>query len=66
MHVIWNARIQLLATALNNLGMGTIIAGVVAPTVSGRIGDFVHVGAWVILGTDLIALAQAVLGRLRT
>jgi hypothetical protein len=29
MHTIHNARIQLLATALNNLGVGSAIAGIV-------------------------------------
>jgi len=42
MHTIHNARITLLATALNNLGAGSIIAGIVAPVVNGRVGDFVR------------------------
>ncbi len=66
MHTIHNARIQLLATALNSLGVGAILAGIVAPVVNGTVGDFVHIGTWVILGADLIAMAQIVLGRLRT
>jgi hypothetical protein len=66
MNAIHNARVALLATALNNLGVGSILAGIIAPTVNGTIGDFVHVSTWIILGADLIAMAQAVLGRLRT
>jgi hypothetical protein len=65
-HTVHNARVQLLATALNNLGVGSIMAGIVAPVVAGTVGDFVHITTWVILGADLIALAQMVLGRLRT
>ena len=41
--MIYNARIQLFAIALNNLGVGAIIAGIVAPLVEGRVGDW----AWV-------------------
>lgn len=65
MHTVHNARVQLLATALNNLGVATIIAGLVAPMVNGTIGDPAHIGAWFVLGADLIALAQVWLGRLR-
>jgi hypothetical protein len=35
MHAIHNARVQLLASALNNLGVRAIIAGIVAPGCSG-------------------------------
>jgi hypothetical protein len=65
MHAIHNARIQLLATALNNLGVGATIAGVVAPMANGTVGDLAHIAAWFALGADLVAMAQAVLGRLR-
>jgi hypothetical protein len=65
MHTIHNARIQLLATALNTLGVGATIAGAVAPLVNGTVGDLAHVGAWFALGADLVAMAQVVLGRLR-
>jgi hypothetical protein len=34
-----NARITLLATALNNLGVAAIVAGIVAPMVNGTVGD---------------------------
>ena len=63
--MIHNARVQLLATALNNLGVGAIIAGIVAPTVNGALGDLAHVVAWSALGANLIAMAQVWLGRLQ-
>ena len=60
-----NERVKLFATALNNLGVGAIIAGIVAPMVNGTVGDPAHIGAWCAVGADLIALAQVWLGRLR-
>jgi hypothetical protein len=66
MHTVHNARISLLATALNNLGVAAIGAGIVAPMVNGTVGDPAHIGAWFAFGADLIALAQVTLGRLRT
>ena len=63
--MIHNERIKLLATALNNLGVGAILAGAVAPTVSGTLGDVLHVGAWLAFGVNLIAMAQAVLGEIQ-
>ncbi len=66
MHTIPNARVQLLATALNNLGVGAILAGIAASLVSGTLGDFAHIASWIALGADLIAMAQVLLGRLRT
>jgi hypothetical protein len=44
MHTIHNARIQFLATAFNNMGVGTIIAGMIAPMVRGEIA-----GSWSVL-----------------
>ena len=66
MHTVHNARVTLMATALNNLGVGAIMAGIVAPLVNGTVGGLVHVTPWVILGINLIAMAQFTLGRLRT
>ena len=60
-----NERVRLFATALNNLGVGAIIAGAVAPMVNGAVGDPAHIAAWFGLGVDLIAMAQVWLGRLR-
>jgi hypothetical protein len=73
-----NARVTLLATGLNNLGIGSLIdfrlnahmdetgLGIVGPTVSGHGADLAHTAAWITLGADLVAAAQALLGRLRT
>ena len=65
MHAIHNARVQLFAMTLNNLGVGAAIAGILAPLVNGTVGDLAHVGAWIVLGADLVAMAQVTLGRLR-
>lgn len=65
MHTVYNARIQSLATAVNNLGVGAVMAGFVAPLVNGSVGDLAHVGVWFALGADLVAMAQIILGRLR-
>jgi hypothetical protein len=62
---IHNARVQMFATALNNLGVASIVAGVVAPMVNGTLGDFAHVAAWIVVGGELMAAAQLLLGRLR-
>jgi hypothetical protein len=63
--LIPNARTQLLATAFNNLGVGAMIAGVLAPSINGTIADLPHVVVWAVFGVDLIWLAQVWLGRLR-
>jgi hypothetical protein len=66
MHTIHNARIQLLATALNNLGVAAIAAGIVAPLVKGEINGLASVVIWLVIGLDFIGLAQVILGRLRS
>ena len=68
MNTVHNARVQLLATALNNLGVGAILAGVVVPTVNATTpaASAVHLVIWTTTGASLIALAHAVLGRLRS
>ena len=48
--MIHNARVQLFATALNNVGVGAIIAGIVAPLVDGRVGDWAHISALICYG----------------
>ena len=63
--MIRNARIQLLATALNNIGVGSILAGIVAPLVNGVAGGWGHFAAWCAGGVVFLAAAQLVLGRLR-
>jgi hypothetical protein len=65
MHTVHNARIQLLATALNNVGVGAMLAGVIVPAINGTVSDWPHIAIWLAFGADLIAIAQTWLGRLR-
>jgi hypothetical protein len=65
---IHNARINLLATLLNNAALAFIVAGFIAPTVAGQLQGGLHALAtlaWVGLGVALHIVARAVLGRLR-
>lgn len=64
MHAIHNARVQLLATALNNLGVGAILAGVIVPTINASTTAASPV-IWVATGGSLLSIAQPILGRLR-
>jgi hypothetical protein len=61
----FNERVKLFATALNNLGVGAILAGLIAPIVRGEIHELASVLVWGAIGVDLIILAQVWLGRLR-
>ena len=68
MHTVHNARIQLLATALNNVALAVSVAGFVAPAVTGQLQTGWHAlvtVAWVGLGVGIHFAAQAALGRLR-
>jgi hypothetical protein len=68
LHAIHNARIQLLATLLNNAALAFIVAGFIAPATSGNLHagwQAVTTSAWVALGVGLHFSARAVLGRLR-
>lgn len=68
MHAIHNARVQLLATALNNVALGVVIAGFVAPLATGQLqslGRVLVTLAWIGAGGALHFGAQLVLGRLR-
>ena len=68
MNTIHNARINLLATALNNVALAFIVAGFVAPAVTGQLpagGRAVVSIAWIGLGVGIHLCAQLVLGRLR-
>lgn len=68
MHTVHNARVQLLATALNNLALAFIVAGFVAPAVTGQLqsGSRVLVTlAWAVTGLVIHLSAQFALGRLR-
>jgi hypothetical protein len=62
--VIRNERVKLLASAFNNLGVGAILAGVIAPSVHGTVADAAHIAIWLVAGADLIWLGQIWLGRL--
>ena len=66
---IHNARINLLATLLNNAAIGFVGGGFIAPAVTGQLQGGLHALAtlaWVGLGVALHIVAQvAVLGRLR-
>jgi hypothetical protein len=68
MHAVHNARIQLLATLLNNAALAFIVAGFIAPATNWQL----HAGwqavttiAWVCLGVGLHFSARVVLGSLR-
>jgi hypothetical protein len=60
-----NERIKWFATTLSNLGVAAIIAGVVAPSFNGSVGDPVRVGAWFAFGASMIWVAYDCLGGLR-
>jgi hypothetical protein len=62
---IHNESVKLLAAALNNLGVGAIIAGTIAPTIAGAHNDAGHVLTWLVFGVDLIGFAQIYLRRLQ-
>ena len=69
MHTVHNARIQLLATAFNNLALAVVVAGFIAPAVSGQLPGgkaLVVTLAWIALGIVLHLGGQLVLARLRT
>ena len=72
--VVWNERLKYAATALNNLGVASIVTGGVAPLVGVMTGALQHADSywvklfatcWVLLGVGLIATVQGVLGWLR-
>jgi hypothetical protein len=65
MHTVHNARIQTLATALNNLGVGSILTGIVAPVVHNEIKSGLTVAGWLVGGVACVGAAQWLLGRLR-
>jgi hypothetical protein len=67
-NIVHNARINLLATLLNNTALAFIVAGFIAPTVADQFRGGLHALAtlaWVALGVALHIVARAVLGRLR-
>jgi hypothetical protein len=67
-HTIRNARVQLLATMVNNIAVAFVVAGFVAPAVTGQLPDtgrIVVTLAWIGIGIALHIIARLVLGRLR-
>lgn len=58
------AQIKQLASALSNLGVGMILAGIVAPVITGTVSDMLHVMFWLTFGSAGIAIAHEILGRL--
>jgi dipeptide/tripeptide permease len=63
-----NERTKLTATWVNNLAAAFVVAGFIAPAVSGQldgVGRFVVALVWIGIGYGLHALARAILGGLR-
>lgn len=74
MNLIHNERVKLLATTLNNLGIASVVTGVVAPTAGFvyGIGSWTQpirlagaILAWLVAGVGLHLIAQPVLRRSR-
>jgi len=67
MNLVHNERIKLVATALNNLGVGSIVGGFIGPAVNGRLGSGQAAAtiAWIAAGIILHSFARGVLGELR-
>lgn len=64
---IHNERTKLTATWVNNLGAAFVVAGFIAPAVSGQLdgaGRFVVALVWIGIGYGLHSLARAILGGL--
>ena len=64
MHTVHNARITLLATAVNNLALAAIVAPVIGSQLQGG-GRALVAFAWIGFGIVLHGCGQLVLGRLR-
>ena len=68
MHAVHNARINLLATLLNNAALLFIGGGFIAPATAGTLHGGWHAFvtiAWIALGIGLHFAARGVLSRLR-
>ncbi len=57
-------RIKLGAAALNNVGVGALIAGIVAPSLNNALAGVGHIVLWVGFAFVMWIMAQALLGRL--
>lgn len=66
MNTVHNERVKLAATALNNIGVGAVLAGIIGPMVRGDINHVASAIVWLIIGVDFMALAHGLLGRLRS
>ncbi len=67
-HTVHNARITLLATALNNIALAFLVAGLIAPAVTGQLQGrtrLLAVLAWAGTGLVIQLTAQFALGMLR-
>jgi hypothetical protein len=64
MHTIRNARLQLVATALSNLGVGSVLAAIVTPFVRGEVNAW-SIAGWLAVGIVLVSAAQWILRWLR-
>jgi hypothetical protein len=67
-NTVHNARVQLAATAFNNLALAVVVAGFVAPATNGQLqtAGRVLVGlVWIGFGLVLHLMAQWTLGRLQ-
>ena len=66
MNTVHNARITLLATALNNLALAVVVAGFIAPFATGQAGGrALTTLAWIVSAAVLHFFAHLVLGRLQ-
>jgi hypothetical protein len=57
---VTDEQIKLLATACNNLGVGSVLAGFIVPLVNGQSGSL----SWYVFGVVWIGVAQLVIGEL--
>ena len=73
MNLIQNERIKLLATALNNVGVATVVTALIAPAATFLYGSghaatnywWLIGTAWLAAGLILHVIAQLILGRLK-
>jgi hypothetical protein len=72
--LVHNERVKLVATALSNIGVATVVTAIIAPIVGFLYGSptaaasrwwWLIAVAWFVAGVGLHVIAQAVLGRLK-
>jgi hypothetical protein len=67
-NLVLNARLQLLATAMNNIAVALVVTGFVVPIINGQLWDVAKIVitlSWICFGISLHLIAQLVLGKLR-